>query len=220
MLLGTWRENVKRMKSGYFQRCPAEKQEAMGIYWNTGGSLLTLGNTSVLSSTGKSCPDVLWSLLLIDLQKPLDHGPEQLVLSDPTWAGVGSDGLQRSQRTSDILWFFKTVLSSFPSLCLPSILLFYAFWFLLRRNFSMCHSPPGAFLYAQKYIKRTLKMCQRLKIVSTNTACTVLIWSLVYMMQLLIFSTEPLSHSTYKMDRAYRTSNYTISHLSSFKAYN
>jgi len=67
----------------------------------------------------------------------------------------------------------------------------------------MCHSHPGAFLYTQKYIKRTLKICQRLKTVNTNNACTVLIWSLVYMMQLLIFSTEPLPHSTYKMDRAY-----------------
>lgn len=44
----------------------------------------------------------------------------------------------------------------------------------------MCHSPPGAFLHTQKYIKRTLKMSQRLKTVSISIACAVLIWSLVY----------------------------------------
>lgn len=44
----------------------------------------------------------------------------------------------------------------------------------------MCHSPSSAFLHIQKYIKRTLKMCQRLQTVSISIACAVLVWSLVY----------------------------------------
>lgn len=113
------------MESGYFQRCPAAKGEAVGTYWDTGGSLLTSGNTSVLCrwwSTDKSCPDMFWSLLLVDLQKPPGHGREQLALGDPTWAGVGPDCLQRSLQTSDVLWFFETMSSSCFSffVCLPS----------------------------------------------------------------------------------------------------
>lgn len=44
----------------------------------------------------------------------------------------------------------------------------------------MWHPTPSAFLHTQKHIKRTLKICQRLKTVSISLVFAALIWSLMY----------------------------------------
>jgi len=65
--INTWREDAMSSEPGSFQRCPVMGQEAVGTNWNTGGSIWTLGNLSLLCrwwSTGTGCSERLWSFSL------------------------------------------------------------------------------------------------------------------------------------------------------------
>lgn len=40
-----------------------------------------------------------------DVEKPSGHGPGQVTLGDPAWAGEVGQDIQRELSTSNILWF-------------------------------------------------------------------------------------------------------------------
>ena len=106
--MNTWREGAMRTKPGSCQWRPVPGQEAVDTKWNTGGSLWTPENTSVLC-TGSGCPESLWGLLPRDLHKSPGHGPGHPALGVPAGEEAGTDGPRgpANLNRSMILWNFS-----------------------------------------------------------------------------------------------------------------
>ena len=88
MYTNTWKEGAKRMEPGSFQWCPVTGQEAMGTHRHTGDSLWTLFYCEHHWALAQVAQRGCGVSLLGDIQKPSGHGPGQLALGGPAWAGV------------------------------------------------------------------------------------------------------------------------------------
>lgn len=70
--LNTWREGTKEAEPGSFQGCPVAGPETLGTDWNTGGSIWTSGNTSLLwgwLSTDTGCLGRWWESAFLEMLK-------------------------------------------------------------------------------------------------------------------------------------------------------
>ena len=109
MYINTLRKGAKRTDSGSFLWCPVTGPEAVGMNWNTGGSLWTWGNTFLLRATeqwNRLLRKVVDSPSLEILESHLDAVlASQLCVALLEWQ-FGADDLQRCLPTSISLWFW------------------------------------------------------------------------------------------------------------------
>ena len=97
LCVNIWRKAAVKMEPCYFHWWSVPGQKAVCTNGNIRVSLSTPGSISMLCglwSIDTGCPERLWSLLLGQLQKLPGYGTGHYVLSGPTWAGVGPDGLR------------------------------------------------------------------------------------------------------------------------------
>lgn len=117
--INSWREDAKKMETGFFKWCPVTGPEEIGTNWNTKGSLWKTLFIVSLAEHQHRLPRAI-----------VEHPSLEILKKDWMWCwtpdsrwplskGGGPYNFQRYLSTSAIVWFYFTILGriSIQELC-------------------------------------------------------------------------------------------------------